>query len=144
MVECRQLKKVVSVKNFEAAARIPDTVTKQFRANGICDSGRYQPNPFVPSSSPFAYHHAYVCCNFQSSEKCGDVGRVILAIAVKNGDNWCACSLDARSYCGTLTAIAFMILYSKRLVSSQQIGKLIARFVCTPVIDDNDFIPKAL
>ena len=98
VIEIRQREKAVATENFQSTPRISRAIIQQALANAIREARRHALFPAVLTFAPLARHHRecdIVATRPQSSDECGNVGGIILAVAIQRHHDIGTCGAHA-------------------------------------------------
>lgn len=123
---------MLTLNDLQRAAGIRGTITQSLSSNSICKARCNPALPIILTNSPETIGHI---CMLQGSDKTGNIGRIILAIAIHHRNDLASGRLETRKKSRALPKIA----RKRNEPHTIQRGNFCTSSIRASIIHRNDF-----
>ena len=131
-VKRNQQLNMLTLNDLQRATSIRGAITQSFSSNSVCQARGNAALPIIPTNSPETIGHI---CVLQGSDKTGNIGRIILAIAIHHRNDLAAGCLETGEKSRALPKIA----RKRNEPHTIQCGNFCASSIRASIIHCNDF-----
>ena len=131
-VKRNQQPDMLTLNDLKRTTGIRGTITQSLSSNGVCKARGNPAFPMILTNSPETIGHI---CMLQGSDKPGNIGRIILTIAIHHRNDVAGGRLETRKKSRALPKIA----RKRNEPHPIQGSNFCTSSVCTSIIHRNDF-----
>src|SRR6185437_4970125 len=140
MIEIGQLQEGLAATGLQAAARIGGAVGQKKLAKAIAQARGEAPAGLVLALDPNARDQTDFGFAAKKLEQSGNIGRIVLTVAVQGDDDVAAGGQDAAADAAALAKIAGMAQHSQGRYLALEGGEGLKRAVLGAIVDEKNFM----